>query len=129
MTDEKKEHHIRHLVHWYYGNHCARKCFDNDERLNEHYGKLEEFANKNPDLKMAHADFLALFNDQMMICTLENGFKRKSIGWKLFDILRRTPDYKSEQIIVEKGMLKTRQGALPTPRLRCRMCVAREIPL
>jgi hypothetical protein len=124
----KKAYPIRHLVHWYYSNYCARKCFDNNERLKKHYDKLEEFANKNPNLKMTHADFLTLFNDQMTICTLEDGFKRKAIGWKLFDILLRTPDYESNNIIVEHGRLRTLQGPLPTPRPRCRTCVALGIP-
>ena len=130
MSDtEKKAHPIKHIVHGYFGNYCTRKCFDKEERLKQHYDTLEEFANKNPDLKITHHDFLALFNDHMFICTLQDSFKRKAIGWILFDILLRTPNYNSDDLIVEKGIIRKRNGLLEKPRPRCPICIACKVPV
>jgi len=120
---EKHEHPIKSLVHWYFGNYCTRKCFDNDEKLHDHYTKLINFAEKNPQLRMTHHDFLWLFSNEMKICTLEDSFKRKMIGWKLFERLKDTPNYDSDKIIVENNVVKKRDGDLDKP-VRCSVCKA-----
>ena len=125
---EKKEYPILHLVNWYFGNYCMRKCFDKEERLQDHHEKLTEFAKKNPALKMTHRDFLDLFNNDMKICTLDNSFKMKTVGWKLFTLLQRTPNYDSDKIIVEKGTVKTRTSPLEEPRARCKVCKMFGVP-
>lgn len=122
MIKEKKAYPIQHIVNWYFGNYCARKCFDKCTKLREHYSKLNEFAEKNPNLKMTHKEFLELFNNHMTICTLDDDFKRKMIGWKLFRILQQTPNYDSDKIIVEEGILKTREGLLEKPVQDCMIC-------
>lgn len=129
MNNEKKTYPIKYIVHWYYGNYCTRKCFDKEERLKMHYDKLEEFADRNPCLKITHREFLMLFNDTMLICTLQDSFKRKAIGWILFDILMRTPNYDSNKIIVENRILRKRNGPLEKPRPRCRICAALGVPI
>lgn len=100
-----------------------RKCFDKDQRLRDHHHKLLEFVEKNKNLKMTHSDFLKLFNDHMLICTLDDHFKRRSMGWKLFTLLQDTPNYDSDKIIVEKGRVRLKEGELEKPR-RCPTCVA-----
>lgn len=113
---------ISHLVNWYIGNYCTRKCFDDPIVLSRHYEQLREFATKNPGLEMTHADFKDFFNDSMIVCTLDDSFKRKSIGWSLFSILQRTPGYCSKDIIVLNGKIEAKQGPLPAPVKGCAVC-------
>ena len=122
MPEEKKKYPIQHVVNWYYGNYCARKCFDNDERLSDHWEKLQLIVEKNKSLQITHHDFLTLFNNHFKICSLEDSFKRKMVSWKLMTVLQRTPEYDPDQIIVENGMLKTKTGFLPKPKLGCQTC-------
>ena len=125
---ERNAYPIRRLVNWYFANYCMRKCFDKDARLRDHQQKLVTFACKNPNLTMSHRDFLDLFNDGMTICTLDDSFKRRSVGWKLFSILNDTPGYDSDAIVVKDGIVQTRSGQLPKAR-RCPTCRALGIPL
>lgn len=119
---EKKSYPIQHLVNWYFGNYCVRKCFDKDDQLRDHHQKLMMLAEKNPSLKMTHRDFLEMFNNEMKICTLDDSFKRKTIGWKLFTILQDTPNYDSNMIMVKKGIVQRNDGALQKPVSRCNLC-------
>lgn len=121
MTAPTKKYPIKHLVNWYYGNYCVRKCFDKEERLFSHGKWLQDFANKHQDLTMTHKEFLGLFHDHMSLCTLKDSFKRRSIGWKLFERLQDTPNYDSDKIIVEDGRIKTTEGELEQPQ-RCLAC-------
>ncbi len=118
---EKKEYPIKRLINWYFGNYCARKCFDKDERLFEHHQKLTEFAEKNSELKMTYSDFLKLFNNEMTICTLEDSFKRRMVGWRLFEILNKTPNYDSDNVVVKDGIVQTKTGLLEKP-VMCGTC-------
>ncbi len=120
---EKKAYTIQHLVRWYFANYCMRKCFDKDLRLQEHYKWLMLFAEKNPSLQMTHKEFLHLFNDQMHLCTLHDSFKRRSIGWGLFEDLKDTPNYDSDKIIVQNGRIKRIDGELEKPVV-CIACKA-----
>lgn len=124
----KKKCSILHLTNWYFGNYCTRKCFDKDERLQEHYEKLSEFAKKNPALQITHREFLDLFNNHISLCTLDPSFKQKTIGWKLFTILQSTPNYDSDKITVEKGIVKTHTGSLEEPKARCKICKMFGVP-
>ncbi|HLD04290.1 MAG TPA: hypothetical protein VJG90_01085 [Candidatus Nanoarchaeia archaeon] len=124
---EKKQYPIRQIVNWYFANYCMRKCFDKDHRLRDHHRKLLEFVEKNKSLEMTHSDFLRLFNDHMLICTLDDSFKRRSMGWKLFTTLQDTPNYDSDKIILEKGRVRLKEGELEKPK-RCPTCVAFGIP-
>ncbi|MBI4450488.1 hypothetical protein HY642_00810 [Candidatus Woesearchaeota archaeon] len=124
---EKKAYPIKQLVHWYFGNHCSRKCFDDDTRLQDHAEKLETFANKNPGLKMTHKDFLILFDEQMTVCTLDPTFKQKSISWNLFTALQRIPNYDSSKIIIKSGRLERKDCAIEKPTPGCRICAAHGI--
>ena len=125
--EEKKSYPITRLVNWYFGNYCTRKCFDNDERLKDHYEKLQLFAQKNPKLEITHREFLQLFNDHMTLCSLDEGFKRKAIGWTLFTILTETPNYDSDKIIVQGKLLRRKDGLLEK-RVRCKACESLGIP-
>lgn len=122
MPEEKKKYLIRQVVNWYYWNHCARKCFDNDERLHDHWQKLRLIVDKNKQLEVTHRDFLDLFNGHFALCTLDDSFKRKMVSWKLMSLLQRTPEYDPHQIIVENGILKTKSGSLPKPKPGCQTC-------
>ena len=128
MPEEKNKYPIRHIVNWYYGNYCARKCFDNDDLLSDHWQKLQLIVEKNELLQITHRDFLDLFNDHFKICTLEDSFKRKMVSWKLMTQLQRTPEYDSEQIMVENGLLRTKTGPLPRPNPGCQTCRRLGIP-
>lgn len=122
MTEQKKAYPIKHLVNWYIGNHCSRKCFDKMDKLEEHQTKLLEFAEKNQKLQMTHRDFLDLFNNHITICTLDESFKQKSIGWKLFTVLQRTQNYNSDEIIVKDKIITTKSSPLEQPKPGCIIC-------
>ena len=124
----KKEYPILHLVNWYYGNYCARKCFDKMDRLSDHHNKMLDFARKNPTLKMTHKDFLQLFNNHINLCTLHDSFKRRAIFWKMFTDLQNTENYDSDKIIVENKRLKLIDGDLEKPKQKCEICKAFKIP-
>ena len=121
MANSTKKYPIKHLVNWYYGNYCTRKCFDKEERLFQHSEWLREFAEKHKQLTMTHKEFLILFHDHMSLCTLKDSFKRRSIGWKLFERLKATPNYDSDKIVVEGGRIKTIEGELEPPQ-KCLAC-------
>ena len=121
MANSTKKYPIKHLVNWYYGNYCTRKCFDKEERLFQHSEWLREFAEKHKQLTMTHKEFLILFHDHMSLCTLKDSFKRRSIGWKLFERLKATQNYDSDKIIVENGRIKTIEGELEPPKV-CLAC-------
>lgn len=81
------------------------------------HGKwLQEFAEKHKPLTLTHKEFLILFYDHMTLCTLNDSFKRRSIGWKLFERLKATPNYGGDKIVVENGRIKTIEGELEQPR-------------
>ncbi len=121
MAKSPQKYPFQHLVNWYFGNYCTRKCFDKDERLGEHYKKLQTIAEKNPLVLMTRRDFLDLFNDHLKICTLEENFKRRYIGWKLFERLKATPNYDSDKIIMKDNRIKTTNGELEKPQY-CPTC-------
>lgn len=121
MANSTNKYPIKHLVNWYYGNYCLRKCFDKGERLSQHGEWLQEFANKHQDLTMTHKEFLEIFHNHMSLCILDDSFKRRSIGWKLFERLKETPNYDSDKIIVEDGRIKMTDGELESPQ-RCLAC-------
>ncbi len=120
----KNDYPIQHILNWYFGNYCTRKCFDNDTLLRDHYGKLMLFAEKNPNLKMTHKEFLSLFNKEMTICTLSPSFKKKLVSWKLFRIFQDTANYESDKIIVEGKRVKRFDGELEKPVIKCKICRA-----
>ncbi len=119
---EKKEYPIMNIVNWYIGNYCARKCFDNLEKLADHRKKLRVFAEKNKTLKITHKEFLKLFNDHMTICTLDGTFKRKVIFWKAFVDLQNTPNYDSDKIILKGKKLERVDEPLENPVEKCLIC-------
>ena len=120
--EEKKPYPIKNIVNWYVANYCERKCFDKVERIMEHREKLLKFVEKNPKLQMTHRKFLELFNEHMMICTLEDSFKKRSVGWKMFEILQNTPNYNCDEIIVRNKIVMTKNGYLPKPVNSCIIC-------
>jgi len=122
MQKEKKPYPIKGIINWYIGNYCERKCFDKPDRILEHREKLLTFAEKNPNLTMRHKEFLDLFNNHMTICTLEDGFKRRSIGWNLFENLQNISDYDSNKIIVKNNSITTKKGNLSKPVYDCTIC-------
>ena len=89
--------------------------------MSQHGEWLQDFALKHNGLTMTHKEFLILFHDHMTLCTLEDSFKRRSIGWKLFERLQDTPNYDSDKIVVESDRIKTTEGELE-PARRCLAC-------
>ncbi|MBU0460845.1 MAG: hypothetical protein KKH52_00010 [Nanoarchaeota archaeon] len=118
-----KKYPLNQLKNWYFGNHCTRKCFDKDNRLRDCYDKLQLFVEKNPAVRMTHRNFLDLFNDHLNVCKLDSSFKRRSIGWKLFERLSNTPNYDSDKIIVVNGKIEMVGDKLGEPKY-CPICKA-----
>lgn len=105
MSNSTKKYSVRHLVNWYYGNYCTRKCFDKEERLLRHGQWLQDFAKKHQNLMMTHKEFLDLFHNQMPLCALEEGFKKRPVFWKLFEKLLRIEEYDSDKVKAAGGKI------------------------
>ena len=91
---EKKPYPITHIVNWYYGNFCTRKCFNKEGRLLDCWSKLQAFASKNNDLRIRHKEFKDLFDDDCIkICLLKPNFRRRTVGWTQMERWQREPDF------------------------------------
>jgi hypothetical protein len=91
---EKKPYPVTHVVNWYYGNFCTRKCFNKEERLSGCWDQLQEFASKNNGLKIRHKEFKDLFdNNHIKICLLKPNFRRRTVGWTQMESWRRESDF------------------------------------
>ena len=84
MQKEKKPYPIRSLWHWYHGNYCVKKCRDEEgcKRSYNCWQKMEEFCDKNPDLKMTHKEFLELVSKHMNVCIFDENERRRMPTWK-----------------------------------------------
>lgn len=82
VTQQKKEYSIQHLVNWYFGNYCVKKCHDDDKILEDHWDKLQEFAKKSPNLKMTHKEFIEFFARHITICIFDYKERKRMPSWK-----------------------------------------------
>jgi len=82
--DEKKQYPIRHVVNWYFGNYCVKKCRDGAEleKSRECWDKLQEFAKQNPTMMVKHSDFVQMFADKMDICMFNSAERKRMPTWK-----------------------------------------------
>ena len=80
--EEKREYKIQHLVNWYFGNYCVKKCHDDLEIQKNHWEQLQEFARKNPHLQMTHKEFMEFFAKDMTICKFGYVERRRMPSWK-----------------------------------------------
>lgn len=80
----KKAYKIHHLVNWFFGNYCARKCYEDCGQQYICWKKLQEFAGKCKDLELRHKEFLDLFCNEIKICRLPPKERRKPMFWKEF---------------------------------------------
>lgn len=82
----KKPAKIQHLVNWFFGNYCTRKCYDEFEKQREHWDKLQELAKKMEGTEMTHKEFLSMIRSDKMICDLsDDEWKRRKWSWKRSD--------------------------------------------
>lgn len=79
----KKGYPVQQVVNWFFGNYCARKCPENEERLFKCRQKLGEFAEKHAG-QIRHREFLGLMQNGLDICGLPQNQKTKSISYKTF---------------------------------------------
>jgi hypothetical protein len=94
----KKPYPIQHIVNWYHGNFCARKCFNKEERLFACWNNLQEFAKKNNGLVMTHKEFKVLFdNDDIKICKLKPLFRKRSVGWHQMERWMDDPEFDADK--------------------------------
>jgi len=79
----KKPAKIQHLVNWFYGNYCTRKCYNNIERQREHWNKLQKLAQELESIKMTHKAFLQMIRSDKTICTLsDDEWKNVKFSWR-----------------------------------------------
>ncbi|MFA5797023.1 MAG: hypothetical protein WC916_03240 [Candidatus Woesearchaeota archaeon] len=84
--DEKIAILVKHLISWYEGNYCARKCYDDEERRDKHLPKLQELAKKLADIKMTHRAFLVMMRSDKTICDLsDEEWQNRKFSWKQTD--------------------------------------------
>ncbi|MBU1202394.1 MAG: helix-turn-helix domain-containing protein [Nanoarchaeota archaeon] len=80
-TRNKKKNILFHC-NWYQKNHCQRKCHLNPQQRETCKKKFNQFISQNPLLEMKKNEFLELFNNHMLICTLPIKQKLKYISWQ-----------------------------------------------
>lgn len=77
---------IQHLVNWFFGNYCARKCYEEDEKRYEHWLNLQELAKKMEGTEMTHEMFLSMMRSDKTICNLnDEEWKTRKFSWKHTD--------------------------------------------
>ena len=82
----KKPAKIQTSVNWFYGNYCATKCHDDEERQQDHYPKLRELAEKMESVEMTHQEFLSMLRTDKTICDLsDDEWKNRKFSWKKTD--------------------------------------------
>ena len=82
----KKPAKIQTLVNWYYGNYCARKCYNDLERQREHYPKLQELAKRMEGVEITHQEFLSMLRNDKTICNLsDEEWKTRRFSWRSSD--------------------------------------------
>ncbi|MBI5390467.1 hypothetical protein HZB02_03190 [Candidatus Woesearchaeota archaeon] len=79
---------IQHLVNWFHGNYCTRKCSDEIEKQHEHWEKLQELARRLDGVEMTHAAFLSMMRSDKTICDLsDDEWKQRKWSWKSTDCI------------------------------------------
>ena len=79
---------VEHLVNWYYGNYCTRKCYNDEKRQEEHMPKLQELATKMNSSMMTPAQFLELLRSDKTICDLsDEEWNNRRFSWKNTDCI------------------------------------------
>ena len=85
---------LKRVVNWYYGNFCTRKCFNKEDRIFDCFNKLELLNSKNKELMITHKEFKELIDtDNLKICVLSLGFRKRTVGWKQFESWQRDRDF------------------------------------
>lgn len=82
VLKERKPYSIKHLVNWYFGNYCVKKCYGVEKIQKDHWEKLQDFAAKNPDLLMTHREFIEFFAKDMAICKFDYQERKRMPTWK-----------------------------------------------
>ena len=79
----KKPVKIQHLINWFFGNYCARKCYDEVEKQREHWDKLQELAKRLEGVEMTHSEFLSMIRNDRTICDLsDEEWKKRKWSWR-----------------------------------------------
>ena len=82
----KKPAKIQHLVNWFFGNYCARKCYEEVDKQRAHWEKLQELAKKLEGTEMTHSEFLSMIRNDRTICDLsDEEWKKRKFSWKHTD--------------------------------------------
>ena len=77
---------IQHLVNWFYGNYCTRKCYEEIDKQREHWEKLQELAKRMEGTEMLHREFLSMLRSDKTICDLsDEEWKGRKWSWKRMD--------------------------------------------
>ncbi len=85
---------LRRVINWYYGNFCARKCFNDEERLFDCYTKLQQIITENKNLMITHKEFKDMIDNGMItICVLKPNFRRRTVGWGQFEKWLKNSDF------------------------------------
>jgi len=82
-SKNKKKNILFHSA-WYQRTYCFRKCYGKPTQRETCKSKLDEFTKKNPTLTLSKKEFLALFNNHIKICILQEKERNKYIAWKEF---------------------------------------------
>ena len=82
----KKRAKIQHLVNWFYGNYCTRKCYEEIEKQRKHWDRLQELAKKMDGIEMLHKEFLLMIRSDKTICSLsDEEWKKRKWSWRNTD--------------------------------------------
>lgn len=76
------------MVNWFYGNYCARKCYEEIEKQRDHWNKLQKLAKKMEEVEMTHKEFLLMIRNDKTICDLSDGeWSKRKWSWKRDDCI------------------------------------------
>ncbi|EKD71758.1 MAG: hypothetical protein ACD_46C00105G0003 [uncultured bacterium] len=66
-----------HIINWFYGNICTRKCYYNTEKQRECHDKMVNMILGKESLLVSHKIFIKAVRQKYKICDLsENDFNK-----------------------------------------------------
>ena len=82
----KQRAKIHHLVNWFFGNYCTRKCYEENEKSYQHWLKLQEIAKRLEGVEMTHKEFLVMIRSDRTICDLsDEEWRKRKFSWRRSD--------------------------------------------
>lgn len=73
-----KRHKAKHVLNWFYGNICVKKCYGDIEKQRSHYEAMKKIIEGNEDYLITHKMFIWVMRNKHKICDITEEEFRKS---------------------------------------------------